>query len=192
MVPSHGLGSAALVAPMLLALAALGCSDDVDAPPVNASIHNEARPLVPGCYTLPFEVICDGPAEELALLDGVCGAKTDFLDWSRTDAPAGMGTWIGPRNGPLFLLFNRLEREPGEQEDVAEELRYSAYFVNRGFSDDIVETLEQWHAGEGVKSGSVITFAARFVACSMSWEGEGTFRWRSTTIEFAWTAAEPC
>lgn len=186
---SHGLGRAALVA---LALGALGCSDEVDAPPVNAAIKNEARPLVPGCFMLPFEVTCDGPAEDLALLDGVCGAKTDFLEWSSTDAPAGMATWIGPRSGPLLLLFNRLEREPSEAENVAGELRYSAYFVKKGFGDDIVETLEQWHDGERIKSGSVVTFAARFVACSMSWEGEGTFLFRSTTIEFSWTAAEPC
>jgi len=192
MVRSHGLGSAALVALMAPALAVLGCSDDVDAPPANASIHNEARALTPGCFTRPFEVMCDGPEDELARLDGVCGAKTDFLEWSGTDAPAGMATWIGPRNGPLFLLFNRLEREPNENENVAKELHYSAFFVNEGFADDLVATLEQWHAGEPVRSGTVVTFAARFVACSMSWEGEGTFRWRSTTLAFAWTAAEPC
>jgi len=137
-------------------------------------------------------VTCDGPDADLALLDGICGTKTDFLDWSKTDAPAGMATWVGPRSGPLFLLFNRLDREPSDSEDVSGELRYSAYFVNKGFGDDSVETLEQWHEGEGVRSGTVITFAARFVACSMSWEGEGIFVWRSTTISFAWTAAQPC
>jgi len=189
MLRSHALGSAALMA---LALGALGCSDDVDAPPVNTSITNQAMPLAPGCFKLPFEVTCDGPADELALLDGVCGAKTDFLEWSGTDAPAGMATWIGPRNGPLFLLYNRLEREPGEKEDVAKELRYSAFFVNQGFSDDAVATLEQWREGESVKSGEVITFAARFVECRMSWEGEGVFQWRNTSIAFAWTASEPC
>jgi len=181
------------VAPLVLGLGTVGCGDDeVESPPMNSSITNEARPLEPGCFTLPFEVSCDGPEDELALLDGICGAKTDFLDWSKTDAPAGMATWIGPRKGPLLLVFNRLDREPDAGENVAKELSYAAYFVRRGTADDDVETLNQWHDGEPVKSGSVVTFAAHFVACNMSWEAEAVFHWRSTTIAFAWTAAEGC
>jgi hypothetical protein len=186
----RALDSLALVA---LGLSAAACGEDaVESPPMNAAISNEARPLEPGCFTLPFEVRCDGPADELALLDGICGAKTDFLSWSATDAPAGMATWVGPRKGPLLLVFNRVDREPSATENVAKELRYAAYFVRQGMADDVVDTLEQWHTGEPVKSGSVITFDAHFVACRMSWEAEGVFLWRSTTLSFAWTAAQPC
>jgi hypothetical protein len=186
----RALGSLAMVT---LGLCAVACgADEVESPPMNGSITNEARPLEPGCFSLPFEVSCEGPADELALLDGVCGAKTDFLSWSATDAPAGMATWIGPRKGPLFLVFNRLDREPAASENVAKELRYAAYFVRDGMADDVVATLEQWREGEPVKSGSVITFDAHFIACNMSWEAEGVFHWRSTSIAFAWTAAQGC
>ena len=181
------------VAALLLGLFALGCGDDqVESPPMNESITNKAHPLEPGCFTYQFEVRCDGPADELAVLDGICGAKTDFLNWAATDAPAGMGTWIGPRKGPLFLVFNRMDREPAASENVATELRYAAYFVPHGMADDIVTTLNQWREGEPVKSGTVTTFAAQFLDCKMSWEAEGKFLWRSTTIAFAWTAAKPC
>jgi hypothetical protein len=186
----RALDSLALVA-LVLCTAACG-ADEVESPPMNTAITNEARPLEPGCFTLPFEVACNGPDDELALLDGVCGAKTDFLSWSATDAPAGMAMWVGPRKGPLFLVFNRLDREPSATENVARELRYAAYFVRRGMADDVVDTLEQWREGEPVKSGSVITFDAHFEACRMSWEALGVFLWRSTTIAFSWTAAHPC
>lgn len=178
---------------LALGLASAGCSDDqVESPPMNASITNKAHVLEPGCFTYQFEVRCDGPAEELAVLDGICGAKTDFLSWAATDAPAGMGTWIGPRKGPLFLVFNRMDREPDASENVAEELGYAAYFVRAGVADDIVSTLDQWRDGEPVQSGTVTTFDAHFLACKMSWEAEGKFTWRHTTLAFAWTAAKPC
>ncbi len=159
---------------------------------MNRAIENQAQPREPGKPTLPYEVRCVGPEDELRLLGGVCGAPTLYLGWVRTDAPGGMGTSIGPLDGPFLMLFNRVERDPPPGENVAAELKYAAYFVQRGPGENSVDTLDQWKDGEAVRSGSLVTYRASFGACSESWVGEGSLLWRSTTLTFAWSALLPC
>jgi hypothetical protein len=167
-----------------------GCSDQVDSPPMNSAITNQAGASLPD--QLSFTVTCEGPDDELTILGGICGAKTDFLGWSSTDAQSGMGMWVGPTDGPLFMVFNRLDYEPPASKNVAAELQYAAYLVRKGMADDAVATLDQWSDGEPVTSGAVTTYDARFTACVDSWVAEGTFLWRSTTPSFAWRAAQGC
>lgn len=157
--------------------------DDVPAPPANAAISNAA-----GSVTLPSRIECDGPAEELALLGKLCGAKTVLAAWMGTDAAMGMSTALGPPEGPVVLLYNRLERDPGRA-NVAGEVKYSAYVLLSVGSGDV---LRSWSRAEPVSSGQVTSQLVRFEACSASWIAEGTFTWRSTTLRFSWGASRPC
>lgn len=163
-----------------------GCGDRVRSPPANAAISNVA-----GSVTLPLSVQCDGPADEVALLAGICGSDTSALSWSLTDAPAGMATAIGPRTGPFFLLYDRLDHSPNVNTNVAGDAKYAA-FVFFGQGGDGETTLDAWTGAETVSSGAVVTQAVEFLACSTDWIGQGTFVWRATKLTFAWSATEPC
>lgn len=168
-----------------------GCADDeANAPPANPHITNQAGD--PDAPTLPYVVSCDGPEEELKMLGGICGTKTEVIPWTPTDAPTGRGMAIGPADGPYLMVFGRVEHEVAPGDDAFAELAYSAYFVNRGRAENSVATLELWSKGEPVTSGALITYQARVGACSPNWMGEGTLLWRTTTISLAWWSALPC
>jgi hypothetical protein len=163
--------------------------DEVAQPPANAAIETQKGELNESFFDHSFEVICSGPPEELAILGGVCGAKTRGLPAWETDAPYGAGAWIGTRSGPLFMVFAELPEGAGGEGD----LRYAAFVVRRGAAENTAETLEQWKQGEPIVSGSVTTYEIRFdEACSDSWYAEGSFLWRSTMISFAWVAGMGC
>lgn len=187
---SSWMGVRAALLNALVSLMA-GCgAGEASAPPVNPRISNQAAdPDVP---TLPYEVSCDGPEDELRVLGGICGTKTEVIDWTPTDAPTGMGMAIGPADGPYLMVFGRVEREVEPGDDVSAELGYSAYFVKRGPAGNSVATLEQWSKGEPITSGSLITYRARVGACSPGWMGEGTLLWRTTTFSLAWWSGLPC
>ena len=174
-------GSVGLLCTMLTAC--LTPVDDVPAPPANPAISNAA-----GSVTLPSRIECDGPAEELALLGKLCGTETALGTWMGTDAEKGMSTAFGSPEGPVLLLYNRLERDPGSA-NVAGEVKYSAYVLLSVRSDDV---LRSWSRAEPVSSGQVTSQLVRFEACSASWFAEGTFTWRSTTLRLAWGASRPC
>jgi hypothetical protein len=161
---------------------------------MNAAIENQPGTFGPSVNReLAFVVSCDGPADELRALGALCGARTDELGLSFTDAPSGMGLWIGPHDGPLFLLFNRLDhRAPAPDIDESDEVEYAAYVVYHGWAGNEVDTLGQWRDGESVSSGSVTTYGVTFGGCSASWGGSGSFLWRSTTLSFYWSANYPC
>lgn len=176
-----------------LGLLLVGCGDEqAEAPPANPRIENEAKDLPLDVSALPFEVTCQGPAEELKLLGAVCGTQTHDLGWWPTDAPGGMGMYIGPVGGPYLMLFGRVEYRPPSNKNVAAELKYAAFLVNRGAADDSAETLNQWRKGEPMSSGALVTYQAYIGACSPGWMGEGTLQWRSTTLSLAWWSGLPC
>jgi hypothetical protein len=172
------------VLPLLLTGA---CADKVDSPPMNANISNTA-----GDVTLPLEVQCEGAPDDISQLGSLCGAKTMDLDWSDTDAPAGMATDVGSAQGPLLLIYDRLGYDPGSARNVAGELAYAAFISLRGSAKDSTTTLEEWKHAEPVTSGTVVTNEARFVACNESWYAQGTFTWRSVTLSLAWVAGQAC
>lgn len=175
----------------VVSLIIVGCADSdvIYSPPVNPAISNIEGI---GMATLPLRVDCEGPAEDLAVLGGICGNRTDNLGWWKTDAPAGMALWIGPQSGPLILLYNWLGYEPDYRKNVAGEVQYSAYVLREGAPESgFSSTLNAWDRAESVTNGDVITYWARF-SCSGSWYGEGTFQWRSTTLKFAWLAGKGC
>jgi len=171
---------------VLYATLLTGClipDDDVPAPPANPAISNVA-----GSVTLPSRIECDGPAEELALLGKLCGASTAEVAWMGTDAEKGMSTALGPPDGPVLLVYNRLDRDPGRA-NVAAEVKYSAYVLLSVGSDDV---LRSWSRAEPVSSGQVTSQLVTFQACSVTWSAEGTFAWRSTTLRLSWGAMRPC
>ncbi len=174
-----------------IAVLTLGCAkNEVDAPPVNAAITNQAA--TPGTEPdMPYHVACDGPSEDLAVLGAVCGADTNDLDWTKTDGP-GMAMAVGSIGGPMFMVYARSGYPSDYQADMSDRLGYSAYFVSLGRTGGDEALLNEWKSGEPVVAGSVLTFDARFVACSEGWSGEGSFVFRSTTVSFAWMAIEPC
>jgi hypothetical protein len=181
----------ARVAPLLIigsCALSVGCGgEEVESPPVNPSISNTQ-----GGVEIPFEVSCTGPDDDMALLGDLCGISASNLDWFPTDAPAGMAMAIGPASGPLVLIFNRLEYEPAASQNVAGEIRYAAFVSLGGRADDAVDTLERWKQAEAVGAGTVVTELARFTACTGSWEARATLVWRSTTLDVAWIASQPC
>jgi hypothetical protein len=154
---------------------------------MNASISNTQ-----GDVEMPFVVSCAGPDDEMSLLGDLCGISASSLDWLPTDAPAGMAIAIGPASGPLVLIYNRLEYEPAASRNVAGEIQYAAFVSLVGRADDAVDTLEHWKQAEAVGAGTVVTELARFTACTGSWEARATLVWRSTTLDVAWIAAQPC
>jgi hypothetical protein len=168
----------------------VGCdSSRVNAPPVNTAISNTA-----GSVTLPFTVQCDGPADEVALLGGICGSGTSGLEWFLTDAPSGMATMIGPGSGPFFLLYDRVDHDPSVSANVAGQAHYAAFvFLQQEPSEASPETiLDGWIGAEAVSSGAVVTQQVDFLACGGGWLGQGSFVWRTTKLTFAWSASELC
>jgi hypothetical protein len=171
------------------AIAVVGCApvDDVPAPPANPAIVNTA-----GSTTLPARIECDGPAEELALLGALCGSTTSLVGWRGTDAEKGMAMAVGPEHGgPLLLVYNRLDRDPGLV-NVAAEVKYSAFVLLSPADRDSTATLGEWPKAESVSAGQVTSQLVKFEACSDSWIAEGTFTWRSTQVRLSWAAARGC
>jgi hypothetical protein len=168
-------------------MCAVGCSDRVSAPPANTAISNVA-----GSVAAPFSVQCNGPADEVALLAGLCGSDTTAVEWMVTDAPGGMGAVIGPSGGALFLLYARADHDPAVDANFAGQAQYAGFVFLGQRTGPHAGTLDTWKAGEPVSSGKVVTQEASLMACSTDWIGQGTFNWRHTTVSFAWSAAEPC
>lgn len=178
-----------LVPLSVVLLTACNDADLVDPPPVQAAITLEQ-----GSRRLPLEVRCTGPDDELALLGDLCGSVSELLGASRIEVPRGDGLATSVGNDARLLIFARVDGRPEHDDNIAGRLAYSAYVVlDASDLDGAVASLEQWQDGEAVTSGHVRTERAFIVACDGSaWAAEGSFVWRKTTLELAWTAGIPC
>lgn len=164
--------------------------DYADAPPVNSQISSQ-----PGTAEGPMIVECEGPESEVALLGTLCGVSSENTGWSTTDASgSGMATAVGNDGAPMLIIVNEMERTPDNSENVAAEVQHAAYVVldSNPSPDSSVDRLNQWHRGDAVESGAVVSEMVQFNTCSGNWTASASFAWRNTEIKVRWDSIAGC
>lgn len=152
----------------LLASGCIGSGPDPVAPPAaNAAIVQSSVPLFDSAEVTTVE--CDGPADEVALLGGLCGA--DAFTASGYPLSGGWGRETDLGNLELYVM--------GDPEDFST-LEFAAFVTPSGGSR------------EPVTEGSVHVTMASNTACSSSFTATATFLWRGTTIRVPWSSTVPC
>jgi hypothetical protein len=101
---------------------------------------------------------------------------------------------VGNDGAAMLIIVNQVESTPDYQDNVAAEVAHAAYVVldSKPNSESNVDRLNQWHKGDAVESGAVVSEMVKFDTCSGSWRASASFYWRNTEIKLQWDAIAGC